>query len=168
MKTLKYIAAIAVACASLGLAPQASAIIDLGKTTSHPADLADEVLRLQGQIDLYNATNNPDLPDATLVGAVQVQAPSDGLTSIDIDITGWTYIKLAWDGMDQFYYVGDETGVLTFESTVFNQNGQPQALSHYALFNPTGGPGVPDGGTTVMLLGAALGSLGMARRFLKR
>ena len=28
--------------------------------------------------------------------------------------------------------------------------------------------GVPDGGTTVMLLGAALGSLGMARRFLKK
>ncbi len=27
-------------------------------------------------------------------------------------------------------------------------------------------PGVPDGGTTVMLLGAALGGLGMARRFL--
>jgi hypothetical protein len=27
-------------------------------------------------------------------------------------------------------------------------------------------PGVPDGGTTVMLLGAALGALGMARRFL--
>jgi VPDSG-CTERM exosortase interaction domain len=33
---------------------------------------------------------------------------------------------------------------------------------------PSGGtPGVPDGGTTVMLLGAALGALGMARRFLK-
>jgi hypothetical protein len=30
-----------------------------------------------------------------------------------------------------------------------------------------GTPGVPDGGTTVMLLGAALGALGMARRFLK-
>jgi hypothetical protein len=30
----------------------------------------------------------------------------------------------------------------------------------------TGTPGVPDGGTTVMLLGAALGALGMARRFL--
>jgi hypothetical protein len=30
------------------------------------------------------------------------------------------------------------------------------------------GPGsVPDGGTTVMLLGAALGALGMARRFLR-
>ena len=31
-----------------------------------------------------------------------------------------------------------------------------------------GGAQVPDGGTTVMLLGAALGALGMARRFLKR
>jgi hypothetical protein len=30
-----------------------------------------------------------------------------------------------------------------------------------------GGSQVPDGGTTVMLLGAALGALGMARRFLK-
>jgi hypothetical protein len=30
-----------------------------------------------------------------------------------------------------------------------------------------GAAGVPDGGTTVMLLGAALGALGMARRFLK-
>jgi len=29
------------------------------------------------------------------------------------------------------------------------------------------GPGVPDGGTTVMLLGVALGALGMARRFTK-
>jgi hypothetical protein len=164
MKTLKYIAAIAITCASLGLAPRASAIIDLGQTDSSPANLANEVVRLQGQIDLYNAANDPDLPDATLVGAVQVQASSDGLTSIDIDITGWTYIKLAWDGVDQFYFVGDETGVLTFNSTVFNNQGQPQALSHYALFNPTG---VPDGGTTVMLLGAALSALGMARRFLK-
>jgi hypothetical protein len=30
------------------------------------------------------------------------------------------------------------------------------------------GQGVPDGGATLMLLGAALGSLGVARRFLKR
>ena len=28
--------------------------------------------------------------------------------------------------------------------------------------------GVPDGGATVMLLGTALGALGMVRRFLKR
>jgi hypothetical protein len=39
------------------------------------------------------------------------------------------------------------------------------ALSHIDVFCCPGGPGVPDGGTTVMLLGAALGSLGVARRF---
>jgi len=33
------------------------------------------------------------------------------------------------------------------------------------LFGP-GTPGVPDGGTTVMLLGAALGALGIARRYI--
>ena len=39
-------------------------------------------------------------------------------------------------------------------------------ISHVEFFGSPGGH-VPDGGTTVMLLGAALGSLGMARRFLK-
>jgi hypothetical protein len=37
--------------------------------------------------------------------------------------------------------------------------------------NPSGvpgsGTGVPDGGTTAMLLGTALGALGMARRYLR-
>jgi hypothetical protein len=42
------------------------------------------------------------------------------------------------------------------------------ALSHIDVFCCPGGVTTPDGGTTVMLLGAALGSLGMARRFLKR
>ena len=39
-------------------------------------------------------------------------------------------------------------------------------LMGWTLFS-AGGQGVPDGGTTVMLLGAALVALGMARRFLK-
>jgi hypothetical protein len=42
-----------------------------------------------------------------------------------------------------------------------------RAISHITFFGSPGGT-VPDGGTTLMLLGAALGSLGMARRFLKR
>jgi hypothetical protein len=48
----------------------------------------------------------------------------------------------------------------------------PANASNSALatgFATNGGtPGVPDGGATVMLLGTALGALGMARRFLKR
>jgi hypothetical protein len=41
------------------------------------------------------------------------------------------------------------------------------ALSHVSVFCcPGENGGVPDGGTTVMLLGAALGALGVARRYL--
>ena len=65
----------------------------------------------------------------------------------------------------RFYGVSaDETligsGTVTFDNPVRN-------ISHISFFGSPGGQ-VPDGGTTVMLLGAALGSLGMARRFLKR
>jgi hypothetical protein len=38
-------------------------------------------------------------------------------------------------------------------------------VSEWMLFGP-GVPGVPDGGTTAMFLGAALGALGVVRRFL--
>jgi VPDSG-CTERM motif len=43
------------------------------------------------------------------------------------------------------------------------------AFSHNAGAAPAPLPpdSVPDGGATIMLLGAALGALGMARRFLK-
>jgi VPDSG-CTERM motif len=65
----------------------------------------------------------------------------------------------------RFYGVSaDETlvgsGTVTFDNPVKN-------ISHITFFGSPRGQ-VPDGGTTVMLLGAALGSLGMARRFLKK
>jgi hypothetical protein len=66
----------------------------------------------------------------------------------------------------RFYGVSaDETlvgsGTVTFDNPARN-------ISHITFFGSPGGGQVPDGGTTVMLLGAALGSLGMARRFLKK
>ena len=50
--------------------------------------------------------------------------------------------------------------------TTQNAGGQPHMVFSFSA-NGSSGPGVPDGGATVMLLGAALGALGMARRFLK-
>jgi hypothetical protein len=50
-------------------------------------------------------------------------------------------------------------GTVTFDNPVRN-------ISHISFFGSPGGGQVPDGGTTVMLLGAALGALGMVRRFL--
>ena len=50
------------------------------------------------------------------------------------------------------------SGTITFDDPV-------KDISHATFFGSPG-PGVPDGGTTVMLLGAALCALGMARRFI--
>jgi hypothetical protein len=66
--------------------------------------------------------------------------------------------------MYRFYGVSaDETlvgsGTVTFDNPVKN-------ISHATFFGSPGGGQVPDGGTTVMLLGAALGALGFVRRFL--
>ena len=86
-------------------------------------------------------------------------------TSIDLGTMGtFNYLFAKYDGPNQgsvVWYVGNLTSFTI--PTQWNGYG----LSGWTLFGP-GGAGAPDGGTTVMLLGAALGALGMARRFLKR
>jgi hypothetical protein len=52
------------------------------------------------------------------------------------------------------------SGTVTFDNPV-------RDISHISFFGSPGGQGVPDGGATVMLLGAGLGALGMVRRYLK-
>jgi hypothetical protein len=64
---------------------------------------------------------------------------------------------------NQLWYVGDLSGDVTIPGTGAIEG---MTLIGWTLFG-TGVPGVPDGGTTAMLLGTALGALGMARRFLK-
>lgn len=63
-------------------------------------------------------------------------------------------------GTAQVWYVGDLTGVISIPSIAFAHR-----PSGWALFTTPNGV-VPDGGTTVMLLGAALGILGVVRRYL--
>jgi hypothetical protein len=56
--------------------------------------------------------------------------------------------------------------VLTDQINGLNAGGRGEIIT---IPSPGGGPGpagVPDGGITAMLLGAALGALGMARRYL--
>jgi hypothetical protein len=76
----------------------------------------------------------------------------------------YSYLFAKYDGPNQgsvVWYVGNLNGNITIPSA-WNGYG----LSGWTLFGP-GGQGVPDGGTTVMLLGTALSGLGIARRFLK-
>jgi hypothetical protein len=63
-------------------------------------------------------------------------------------------------GFAEIWYVGDLSGKITIPGNAFRHG-----LSGWALFT---GPnsGVPDGGATVMMLGAALGILGALRRYL--
>jgi hypothetical protein len=82
-------------------------------------------------------------------------------TTINLGAGGYSYLLAKYDGPNygsEVWYVGGLSGIITIPAT-----GGRWGLSGWTLF---GGQGVPDGGTTVMLLGAALGALGMARRYL--
>jgi hypothetical protein len=64
-------------------------------------------------------------------------------------------------GIAEVWYVGNLSGIITIPAIGFGHG-----LSGWALFTVNGR--VPEAGASVMLLGLALGALGMSRRFLKR
>jgi hypothetical protein len=86
-------------------------------------------------------------------------------TTINLNGLGtFTYLFAKYDGQNDNSVVWNISGLTgTITIPAFGPGGY--GLSGWILFNQTG-PAVPDGGTTVMLLGAALGALGVARRFL--
>jgi len=87
-------------------------------------------------------------------------------TTVNLGLTGGTYDYLfahyggPGGGFAEVWDVGNLSGSISIPST-----GLGHGLSGWALFTAPGGA-VPDGGTTVMLLGAALGALGVVRWFL--
>jgi hypothetical protein len=106
-----------------------------------------------------------------------------GPVTIDLSVTGtFQYLVVAYDGPNSGAVVWDIsslTGMISFDAygrpeTGSGLNGltgnllggntsQQYKITSFTLLNPLT---VPDGGATVMLLGAALGALGMARRYL--
>jgi hypothetical protein len=113
---------------------------------------------------LYHMVNGAPTFGVTLPTAIWAMNGTG--TSVALGVIGtYNYLFAKYDGPNQgsvVWYVGNLFGTITIPS---QWNGY--GLSGWTLFGP-GGAGAPDGGTTVMLLGAALGALGMARRFLKR
>lgn len=88
-------------------------------------------------------------------------------TAIDLGAQGtYDYLFAHYGGPGggtvEVWFVGNLSGILNIPQTGFGHG-----LSGWALFT-AGGVGVPDGGATVMLLGATFGILGLARRFLVR
>jgi hypothetical protein len=82
-------------------------------------------------------------------------------TTISLGAGGvYTYLFASYCPLGaEVWYVGDLHGIITIPS-IWKRWG----LVQWTLFGP-GTTGVPDGGTTVMLIGAALVVLGVVRRF---
>ena len=101
---------------------------------------------LDNQIDLYNLNNDPNLVEPVYQVALRVENLSG--KSYDI-LPGYHYVVLKWGNFWQALYLGGngETGRYT-------PNGLGISSATY----------VPDGGSTLMLLGAALGVIAAARR----
>ena len=123
------------------------------------------------------------LPAATTTGAVPVTGILDGTTAVTVNLgTGYQYLVVAYDGPNgavAVFNVAGLTGTIDLyryakpiktgagKGNLLGSNVAQQGyfkMTGYTLLNPTG---VPEGGTTVMLLGAALGALGITRRFLR-
>ncbi len=108
----------------------------------------------------FTRSNNAfsQLPQAVLAGHVTGTS-----TTINLGAGGlYTYLFARYNGPNYGYevwHVGDLSGIIAIPATAGGYG-----LSGWTLFGP-GVPGVPDGGTTAMLLGTALGILGVARRF---
>ena len=139
-----------------------------------PADPADVATYINFMIGLQSGNSGTfsgqtitrstntfgSLPTASATGAVS----GTGVT-INLNALGtFTYLFAKYDGPNDnsvVWNISSLTGILTIPA----DGPLGYGLSGWILFGPTGQ--VPDGGTTVMFLGAALGALGMARRFLR-
>jgi hypothetical protein len=101
----------------------------------------------------------------TLSGAVQSAAGAYIVPS------GYDYVLAKYDGQNAGYvlfYLGGQSATLPLYSyNIWGSATDPSYLiSHYTTFNCTNCTSVPDGGSTVTLLGSALFAFGMlARKF---
>ena len=107
-----------------------------------------------------------NLPNADANIFLRDSSPNPS-TTINLGAGGvYTYLFAKYDGQNDkslVWNVANLTGTIRIPQL----GPQGHGLSVWILFGP-GTPGVPDGGTTVMLLGAALGALGIARRYIMR
>ncbi len=109
--------------------------------------------------NLVTRSNNDFGPLATAVFALN----GTGRT-IDLGTGLHPYLFAKYGGPNfgsEVWYVGNLSGIITIPGT-----GGGYGLSGWTLFGRGGVAGVPDGGATVLLLGAGLCALGIARRFI--
>jgi hypothetical protein len=221
MNKIKYIAAVLIAIAGLGLQqakadtfsfnlsagnpaisgfPGPYATVTVNRTSTTTATITFTSLTAAGNIYLFgdgsSVAVNVNASTFTL-GAITGSNAGTGFTpgpwsnSGSGNVDGWGVLNQTITSFDGFTHSSD-TISFTLTNTsgtwgtagqvlIANANGVFAAAHIFVTASPAnakngalatgfaangGGTQVPDGGTTVMLLGAALGALGMARRFL--
>jgi len=191
VRVCKVIAIMVVFIAGFGSNAAALTIVDAGVVGAYHGDLggsnlANEQVVAQFLLDMVAGTSDSNGPAAggsacnittypgcyatsnveyagTLVGAVQ---GADNDFTVD---AGWEFALAKYGGYKGGYVLyaldGAATSLPTKSNTLWGKAGTDQYfLSHYAVFNASTTFQVPDGGTTLILLGAALGGLGLVRR----
>ncbi|HEY5741868.1 MAG TPA: VPDSG-CTERM sorting domain-containing protein, partial [Terrimicrobiaceae bacterium] len=120
---------------------------------------------LNTEIALWNGVFSPDLPAA--FGPVALNIESIGDTTTYNAVAGYDYVVFhfgkgqAKDGpWWQAWYLGGVGGTFNLPIADGNTVG---GFSSARYFNPST-PSVPDGGSTVMLLGTTLGIVALVRR----
>ena len=184
MRKLVYLAAIALAFGILaGLPTAANALVlsfndirDLGYVIpGEPADIPSERGYVNNLIGLAQGSGaatiggfayfRKNISCGTCPAATGGVKNDTGSNVVNLGTGGFTYLIAKYDGPNGGSEVWNVQGLIgIYTIPLIGLAGQNYGLSHWTLFGPGGQ--VPDGGTTVMLLGAALGALGMARRYL--
>lgn len=128
---------------------------------------------LTSDVAAFNALTSATLPKPLSISGQTGLAGGTGGNSITLDVTGFDYLFFHWGGQlggwAQAFYVGASTGSFTFDNTAIGVNPSVGGLSFYSFFGPTPHrQTVPDAGSTVLLLGAALSGLGVVVRRCKK
>jgi hypothetical protein len=115
----------------------------------------------------YETLNGVDLPTVTDIGNQMGLTSGAGGNSITLDLIPppYNYLVLRWQGQQggwaQAYFIDNHLGELTFDNGEIPGAGK---LLSYSLISDAP---VPDGGITLVLLGAAVSGLGLLRRKLR-
>jgi VPDSG-CTERM motif len=161
MKPLKYLIAVAALMSALTVSAKAD-LMFLGFTdfASQPNNNPDSNLAALGTflgVDVSGFTLGTNIEDAGGVDTL-------------ISVTPGSFLVVHYGGpgggsLEFFQVINGETQVIVpADPNPADTLANPDSLSSIREFIP---PGVPDGGPTVMLLGAGLAGLGLVRRYLK-
>jgi hypothetical protein len=185
MKALKYTVLLLVLCAGMtSLANATLTFVGTGKPANeNPATVeaffraqtgltnAIDCLRVDGQASGTSFTGATDFGGTINVDFVAT--PSGQVANVTFDLSGTGQLICGFFvfggnlGGNLYTVSADEglTGTFTIHAPPAGASGMFADISHIDIFCCAAG--VPDGGPTVMLLGAGLTALGLVRRYVK-